>query len=199
MPKIVDHKKRKIQIAEATWKVIIEDGLEQATVRKIAKTAGLSVGSLRHYFSTQSELLLYSMELVSERVKQRTHNKSYDGPPLEKLADALGELLPIDEDRRIEMEVWFVFSAKTLVDSKLEPLSEKVYNEMHQGIGNVVQTLQILNLAKDDLDLEVEVDRLHALLDGLALHHLLHPKTFTKDKMIHTLKYHLHSLCKSES
>ncbi|MUK89809.1 TetR family transcriptional regulator [Ornithinibacillus sp. L9] len=196
MPKIVDHEKRKIKIAEATWKVIVEDGLEHATVRKIANASGMSVGSLRHYFPSQSELLLFSMELVSERVKQRAIHKKYEGPPLEMLMDALCELLPIDEDRTIEMEVWFVFSAKTLVDSKLEALNEKVYLEMNKGIGNVVQMLQTLKLAKDDLNPSIEIDRLHALIDGLSLHHLLHPKTFTKDRMIHTLKYHLQSLCK---
>ncbi|SES98886.1 transcriptional regulator, TetR family [Oceanobacillus limi] len=196
MPKKVDHEKRRIQIAEATWKVIIDDGLEQASVRKIATTAGLSVGALRHYFSSQSDLLSYSMELVSNRVKQRIQTTAYNGPPLEMLTNVISELLPIDEDRRIEMEVWFVFSAKTLVDSKLESLSAAVYQEMHQGIENILRALEEFKLAKKGIDLEVEVDRLHALIDGLASHHLLHPETFTKDKMIHTLKYHLLSLCK---
>ncbi|GGF13453.1 HTH-type transcriptional regulator PksA [Halobacillus andaensis] len=196
MPKLVDHDKRKIQIAEATWKVIVEDGLEQATVRKIAKTAGLSVGALRHYFSTQSELLLFSMELVSERVKQRAEGKNFEGSPMEMVTEAICELLPVDEERRIEMEVWFVFSAKTLVDAKLEALSETVYSEMHQGLRNVIELLYSLDLLKENLDLDVEIDRLHALVDGMALHHLLHPATFMYEKMIRTLTYHIETLCK---
>ncbi|WP_407268521.1 TetR/AcrR family transcriptional regulator [Radiobacillus sp. PE A8.2] len=196
MPKLIDQEKRKIQIAEATWKVIVEEGLEHASVRKIAKTAGLSVGSLRHYFSTQSELLLYSMNLVSERVKQRIENTNYQGAPLEMVTLAVSELLPIDEDRRIEMEVWFVFSAKTLVDSKLKATSEKVYSEMHDGFANIIGTLESYHLTKHGLDFDTEIDRLHTLVDGMALHHLLHPKLFTYEKMIHTLKYHLQSICK---
>ncbi|MBA4603115.1 TetR/AcrR family transcriptional regulator [Thermoactinomyces mirandus] len=104
MPKLVDHKKRKIQIAEAAWKVIVNEGIEQATVRKIAKTAGLSVGSLRHYFSSQSELLRFSMELVAKRVKERAEARKYDGDPMEFMTEAICEVLPIDEERRIEME-----------------------------------------------------------------------------------------------
>lgn len=76
MPKIVDHDKRKIEIAEATWKVIVEEGIEQATVRKIAQATGLSVGALRHYFASQSDLLRFSMELVSERVIERITSKA---------------------------------------------------------------------------------------------------------------------------
>lgn len=172
------------------------EGIEQATVRKIAKTAGLSVGSLRHYFSSQSELLRFSMELVAKRVKERAEARKYDGDPMEFMTEAICEVLPIDEERRIEMEVWFVFSAKTLVDSTLRDLSTKVYNDLHKGLGNAIDSLQLLNLAKDGLDPETEVDRLHAVVDGMAMHHLLYPEQFTYEKMIHTLKYHLQSLCK---
>ena len=63
MPKQVDHEKRRRQIAEATWRLISTEGIEQATVRKIAQEAGLSLGALRHYFATQDELLRFSMEL----------------------------------------------------------------------------------------------------------------------------------------
>ena len=68
MPKIVDHDKQRLLVAEAAWRVIRRDGMEQASVRKIAEEAGISPGSMRHYFSTQSELLLYAMTLVSDRV-----------------------------------------------------------------------------------------------------------------------------------
>ena len=112
MPKQVDHHKRKIRIAEATWKVIVEEGLEKATVRTIAKEAGLSVGSLRHYFPTQSELLLFSMELVFERIHQRFQSRHYKGTPLDVLTEMIQQLLPMDEEKRVETEVWFVFLVK---------------------------------------------------------------------------------------
>lgn len=198
MPKIIDHEKRKIHIAEATWKVIVEEGIENASVRKIAQTAGLSVGSLRHYFSSQSELLLFSMELVTERVIKRLKSREFSEgqDPLEFVTEGVFEVLPIDEERKIEMEVWLAFSAKVLVDSKLSELSKQVYDYMHQGLKNVIQVLQVLDYAKDGLDLDLEVNRLHAIVDGMAMHHLLNPKQFTEDDMKRTLKYHLQSLCK---
>lgn len=71
MPKLVDHDKQRVLVAEAAWRIIRRDGMEQASVRNIAEEAGVSVGSMRHYFSTQSELLRYAMNLVSERVSHR--------------------------------------------------------------------------------------------------------------------------------
>ncbi|MGG4488114.1 TetR/AcrR family transcriptional regulator [Metabacillus idriensis] len=199
MPKLIDHDKRKIQLAEVTWKVISEEGIEQATVRKIASAAGLSVGALRHYFSSQSELLSYSMELVSERVRQRASAKTYNGNPLDIVKESISELLPADDERRIEMEVWLAFSVKMLVDAKLRPLSENVYQEMHDGLGQVLQLLSKLGMLKDELDMDDELNRLHALVDGLALHHLLHPSVFSYEKMMKTLDYHLRSICLPES
>ncbi|KAB8137582.1 TetR family transcriptional regulator [Gracilibacillus oryzae] len=194
MPKIVDHDQRKVHIAEATWKVIVENGLEKATVRKVAATAGLSVGSLRHYFSTQSELLQFSMKLVTERVTQRIQSSHYKGDRVDIAIQALGEMLPLDEERKIEMEVWFVFSSKTLVDKKLKQLSEATFEEMHNGLINIMQFLQKGNLLKPGLDEKLEISRLHAIIDGMALHHLLHPDKLTYEKMIDTLTYHLKSI-----
>ncbi|WP_339184257.1 TetR/AcrR family transcriptional regulator [Oceanobacillus sp. FSL W7-1293] len=198
MPKKVDHQKRKIQIAETTWKVIVEEGIEQATVRKIAQASGLSVGAVRHYFATQSELLHFSMELVSDRVIQRAKARKFskDRDPLELVTEGVSEVLPIDEERKIEMEVWLAFSAKVLVDKTLRELSDKVYSDMHEGFKNVVHALQLLDIAKNGLDLEMEVNRLHAIVDGMAMHHLLNPEQFTHEEMMETLKYHLHSLLK---
>jgi AcrR family transcriptional regulator len=196
MPKIVNHNERKIKIAKATWNVIVREGLENASVRKIAAEANLSVGSLRHYFPSQSDLFLFSMELVSERVKKRIESKKYDGPPLQAFQEVLCEALPIDEDQKIEMEVWLVFSAKTLVDRKLEALSKNVFIQMQKGIEKVINTLASLQLLHSNLDKHAEVLRLHALIDGLATHHILHPSIITRKEMINTLEYHLRLLCK---
>ena len=197
MPKIVDHEKRKIKIAEATWKVIVEEGLENATVRKIAQTANLSVGALRHYFPSQSELFAFSMELVSERVQKRIASKKYDGSPLEVITAIISELLPVDEDRRVEMEVWFVFSAKTLVDPRLKTLSEKNYFSMHDGFERLLNKLKKAGLLREEIHFQMEIHRLHSLVDGLGSHHLLYPEIFTYENMMETLIYHLKTLMKS--
>jgi AcrR family transcriptional regulator len=48
MPKIVDHDKQRVLVAEAAWRIIRKNGMEQASVRNIAEEAGISVGSMRH-------------------------------------------------------------------------------------------------------------------------------------------------------
>lgn len=69
------------ELAEAVWRVIRRDGLEHASVRNVAREAGLSMGSLRHYFSTQSELLIFALRLVIERIDRRLATLHPDAEP----------------------------------------------------------------------------------------------------------------------
>lgn len=194
MPKQVDHYQRKVEIAKATWKVIVEEGLEKATVRKVAKAAGFSVGSLRHYFPTQSELLRFSMELVFDRINQRFQSKHYQGSPLEVLTEMFQELLPTNEEKRVETEVWFVFLGRALVDPSLKNLADQLYTEIHQWICIIFQRLQAEGLIKENIDPTVEANRLHSLIDGIAINHLCYPHLFPLEDVLRTLQYHLQSM-----
>ncbi|PAE23702.1 MULTISPECIES: TetR/AcrR family transcriptional regulator [Bacillaceae] len=199
MPKKVDHEKQKHILAKAAWRVIKKEGIEGASVRKIAEEAGLSPGSLRHYFSNQSELLAYSMNLVSERVKIRIQNAPFTEDHFENMILVLGELLPLDEERRLEMEVWIAFNIKALVDPNLAELSSRVYDEMKEGIRKVIEGLKLMGISRSDLKAAEEVERLYALIDGLALHAVMKPDLFTESKMKGIIRTHLVSLCKNES
>src|SRR5690242_14963122 len=100
MPKIVDHVKQREKIVEATWRVILREGIGQTSVRKVAEEAGLSPGAMRHYFSTQSELLVFSMDFVSQQFEQRVQSIKYDkGSLLEYIQKIIEELLPLDQER----------------------------------------------------------------------------------------------------
>ncbi|WP_068621781.1 TetR/AcrR family transcriptional regulator [Paenibacillus tuaregi] len=195
MPKIVDHEKQKQLLAEATWRIICRHGIQQASVRHIAKEAHMSVGSLRHYFASQSDLFAYSMQLVSERVEKRIQSISFNGPPLEDMKKVLYQLLPIDEESRSEMEVWIAFTTKALSDPALKALNNAVYEKMRFGIQSIVEALISHNLAQPGLDPELETARLHALIDGLAMHAVISPATMSSERMQLLVSQHLDALC----
>ncbi|WP_339195543.1 TetR/AcrR family transcriptional regulator [Aeribacillus sp. FSL W8-0870] len=198
MPKKVDHVKQREKIAEATWNVIAKGGMEKATVRNIAREAGVSVGSLRHYFSTQAELLSFAMKLVSERVSQRINEIDFSMPPLDAMKRMIREVLPLEDDTKKEMEVWFAFTQKALSEPELQSLSKEVYLKMRYGFEQVIKTLVKLDLARPNINVELEVDRLYALIDGLAIHGLMHPEYLSNEMIESILDSHLKSLCKQE-
>ncbi|WP_339167955.1 TetR/AcrR family transcriptional regulator [Paenibacillus sp. FSL R5-0341] len=196
MPKIVDHDKQRVLVAEAAWRIIRRDGMEQASVRNIAEEAGISVGSMRHYFSTQSELLLYAMNLVSERVSHRVQQMSFTGSPMDNMKCLLFEFLPNTEEKLAEMEVWYAFTARSKTDSTLKELADTVYDELKQAVGSVITYLIKVDLSRPDLDKELEIERLYALVDGLGIHTVLRPDQMNAKLMDDVLTLHLASLCR---
>ncbi|MBT2692718.1 TetR family transcriptional regulator C-terminal domain-containing protein [Bacillus sp. ISL-55] len=190
MPKHVDHEERRQTIASATWKVIAENGAEAATVRTIAEAAGLSLGALRYYFKTQDELIGFTLELVKERVQQRIQRiLEQQLPPEESTLRILLEMIPHNEETYQEMSVWFQFM-NGVRQRKFSPESD----DMLQGITLMMTQLEQHGLLKKELDMEVEIERLRALVDGLALHAMLTPEKYTEGKLTRILKTHLNEI-----
>ncbi|WP_438350310.1 TetR/AcrR family transcriptional regulator [Paenibacillus sp. FA6] len=193
MPKIVDHEERKKRIAEAMWRVILDKGMEGATVRNIAEEAGLSLGALRYYFQTQDDLLVYAMELVINRANARIKVViQRDLPPKERVIATLLECVPVDTESLAEMSVWFAFKAhikhrNSTLDAPNDGLLE--------GMQKLISYLHTMDLLKIDLNLDLEVERLYALIDGIAMHALLDPERLNSDRVIKTIHYHINSIC----
>ncbi|MBG9942569.1 TetR family transcriptional regulator C-terminal domain-containing protein [Brevibacillus formosus] len=193
MPKIIDHEKRREQIAEATWRVIVEQGMEGATVRGIAKEAGLSLGALRHYFATQDELLMYAMQLVKERATARIAEVAADEEllPKERFTKIFLELLPTNQEKMVEMEVWFAF---TVYFRHKKDGFDAQHDGIYAGVRKLLDSADQLHLLRKELDKELEAEKLYAVIDGLALHAYLEPQRVDGERITKVLEHHLASL-----
>ncbi|MFC5747282.1 TetR/AcrR family transcriptional regulator [Actinomadura rugatobispora] len=188
MPKVVDPAARREEVAAAVWRVVRRDGLDRASVRNVAAEAGLSMGSLRHYFGTQSELLNFTLHLIIERIEARIARIGPEAGPRERAERILGEVLPLDEERAAENQVWLAFNARALVDPELRALCEKAHDVLHAGCRELARALA------PGSDVELETDRLHALVDGLAVHAAMRPERATPTRMRAALTRHLDAL-----
>jgi AcrR family transcriptional regulator len=190
MPRPRSADERRHELGEAVWRVIRRDGLERASVRNVAREAGLSMGSLRHYFGTQSDLLAFSMRLVADRVAARIEALPRVGSSRDQAEEILAELLPLDDERRAEAEVWLSFAGRALVDPGLRALREEVDDALRGLMRDLVAGL----LGADAPDAEREAERLYALVDGLALHGVLRPDRLPAAAMTAALAGHLDRL-----
>ena len=195
MPKVVDVEVRRRRLAEAVWRVIRRDGLERASVRNVAREAGLSMGSLRHYFGTQAGLLSFAMKLVAERVRRRieTLDPSASGPR-QAVERVLGEVLPLDDERRAEAEVWLALTGRALVDPDLRALRDEAYDLLHELCRSSVVALVEAGEAERGLDVDLEAERLYAVVDGLTVHAMVRPGRLPSEKATAVLSRHLDSL-----
>ncbi|ADD43041.1 TetR/AcrR family transcriptional regulator [Stackebrandtia nassauensis] len=195
MYKVVDREARRAELAEAVWRIIRRDGLSQASVRNVAREAGLSQGSLRHYFTTQAELLAFSLAMVGERIRDRMSvvSRNLDGPDM--IAELAEAVMPLDEDRRVETEVWLAFLGAALTDPALRSLNDETFDGVHHLFTELLTHLVELGQARTGLDVVTETARLHALVDGLAMHGVVRPDVATPEHLRHILTTHITDLC----
>jgi AcrR family transcriptional regulator len=187
MPKLVDHDQRRQAIAEGVWRVIVRDGVAAASVRAVATEVGLSAGSLRHFFPAHSDLLVYAMHVVVERIEARVAALPTATSTRRSVEQRLQQLLPLDEERRVENEVWLAFTAQALVRRELRDVWDEVHRAQRHACALAVKQLGAAAVA-------IEARRLHALLDGLAVHAALSPDDAAPDRLIAVVRRHLNSL-----
>jgi AcrR family transcriptional regulator len=194
MPKLVDHDARRRELADATWRVVRRGGVERATVREVAAEAGHSPGSLRYYFPAQAELIAFAMEVVADRVRERIERLEPGADALAAVERLLEQILPLDEERRIEGEVWLAFSARAQSDPTLRAQRDAMHEALRTFVRQCVDGLAEAGLVRPELSRQLEAFRLHALVDGLALHGIVSPATMTPRRQREVLRAHLASL-----
>lgn len=110
MPKIIDHDQRRRDIVEVTWKLIVEGGIEAATMREIASRAGFANGALKHYFPGKDAIVkgAYEKSLESLGERHAIHVAGLRG--IEGLERSIRYTLPMaDEDAtaaRVLLSFW---------------------------------------------------------------------------------------------
>ena len=195
MPRIVNHEKKRKSIAEAAWSIIKKEGIEKASIRRVAIEAGMSAGALRHYFSTKDEMLLFIMDYYLEEGKKRSQSKSWSDNPLQAVAEVLLELIPIDEEKKIETSVWWILALQSLTSDTLKEKKDEMTNGMYELASSMIEILVLQGILSDSTNVKLEKSRLAALIDGLSIHALLRPDVYSPEKVKEVIRYHLETLC----
>jgi AcrR family transcriptional regulator len=195
VPKIVNHDQKRKVIAEAAWKIIESDGIEKASIRRVAAEAGMSPGALRHYFSTKDEMLIFIMDYFFDIGKKRSDDKEWSKDPLQAVEEILLELVPIDEEKKIEASVWWIFALRSLTSEVLKEKKEELTNGTYELANSLLEILALKGILLDSIDKELEKSRLAAFIEGLSVHALLRPDVYTPEKVKEVIRYHLETLC----
>lgn len=174
MPKIVDHEARRLEIVQALWRVIAREGMEGASVRTVAAEAGWSAGSVRHYFATQDELMLFAATAMAQGIEARIYAcLSEHRPGPQRAVAVLQQFLPLDEQRLGECRAWLAMQLRASQTAQMATIQEQGW----LGSRHVCRIL-VCDLADrpwptqgESLDERAErlAARLHILVDGLSL------------------------------
>lgn len=120
MPKIIDHDKRRQEIVDVTWQLIVEGGIEAATMREIASRAGFANGALKHYFSGKDQIIkgAYEQSLLSLGGRLSAHVGDKRG--LEALEMFIRFTLPVEKADATAARVLLSFWERCAFSPELE-------------------------------------------------------------------------------
>ena len=179
MPKIVDHEAQRERFAEAAIRLIARDGFEGTTMRAVAAEAGLSYGSLFHYFESKDQLLAQAVRHLTAQQTRRVNAFASRRRGLQALRQLLYDDALVDASTRDEAVVWLAF----LYRAALEQPFAAMYGELIEGWLNRIR--QMLEEARADgelsaeLDCEAEALAVWAFSSGVAQQGLLQPRSLS--------------------
>ncbi len=165
MPKIVDHNKRREEIALIVEDMAMQHGVEDLKVRDISSRAGYSTNIIYHYFQTKTEMLIFTRAHARQRVVERvseTHRKGGG------IFDCLAVILPDTDDRRREWHTMLSFWGLSAYDPSVaeERVAGSIEaNDLFTRIVSVEQEKGHLPQAADcrEIALKIQVE-----INGLA-------------------------------
>ena len=149
-------------IDDAAVQLIAEQGLEAATVRRVASRAGVSPGLVQHHYPTKQAMLLAAMATVEAAVQQRLRTLDQNDPASVQLQNLIPQILPLDAARAAEARVWLAFTARAAVD----PVIAAAHASSWQQLENAIAQLLAAHSGDDHPDPLVR-DRAAILLAGL--------------------------------
>lgn len=170
------------EVARAVWVCIARDGLAHTTMRSISRELGTTTGFLSHYFSNKDEIIAFALDQVVEAIASRVRPLTELDPSLERLEQALHEIMPLDDERRLECSVYLntlgtLISADALHHAFLLQIRE-VMDLIGTLIEGVAATKQVSTLTHDSVS---------AMVDGITIHALLDPDRYTPDYQVEIL------------
>lgn len=168
MPARIDPQKRRQQVVEAAFRLVVADGWQNVSLRKVADESGLNIGSVRHYFDGHEDLLAAAAEEAGSRMGRRLSEH-----PVEQLRGLRGDaavnalqamveaVLPVDDARREEA----IMVVELITASRTVPVFRAMAERMGDDLAAVLrEALDALGVPDADL----AAAQVAALIGGLT-------------------------------
>ncbi|MCX2748824.1 TetR/AcrR family transcriptional regulator [Arthrobacter sp. MI7-26] len=197
MPKIVDHDKRRVELVEATWRIIAKRGIEGATMREIAMEAGFANGALKPYFPTKDDLLTFAFAHVFNQTNARMDTSTAGQRGLSALRSYCHEILPLDAERLNEARIAIAFWQRALTDPAKAALHDSSMEQWRESLFARLREARDLGELKEGLYDDDIVGGIMTFALGAQITATLTPEHHSPDQLRSQLETYI-SLISSE-
>ena len=186
MPKVVDHQQMREQLAETVCWSISQNGLENTTMRELAKAAGCTTGLITHYFPNKNALLIAAIKYAAGNQLARMEEVANNSP--QDLVSIFSRNLPLLEGDRIAMNVWLALWNQSLINTELAAVQRGIHREYLRLFQHV---LTGAGAVSDNEIALAQAERLLAFINGISIQVLQDITHWPGDRQIKELKYFL--------
>lgn len=174
MARTADHDARRAQIIGGVKRITLDAGLGQVTISGVARTAGVSVGLVQHYYASKQDLLLDTFRSVRHDVLARidaavVRAERRQARIEQMMLDGLQQFLPLNRQRTDEAHLMHAFAGLAFEDPSLQPGLREAQAEHLKRVETALQNGKLCGEVETATDARAEAYALLALTDGLAV------------------------------
>lgn len=182
MPKIVDHDQQREMFAAAAARLIGREGLEGMTMRAVAAEAGLSYGSLFHYFDSKEELLMHVVRTTIDRQTERANQIILEYSGLEALEHLLCDDAVTSDSSRDAWLVWMAFQYQAALRESFSAKNAELVDGWRERIRALLDDARSVGEIRNNVDTDSEASALWAYSSGIGQLGILHPDLFSPER-----------------
>lgn len=182
MPKLVDHRERRREVARATAALIAESGVESVTIRAIADRLDYSTGIVQHYFATKRQLLLYTLRMEGSKGQRRVEAAVANDPA--DLVALLTAMMPLDEPRTKSWKTWLSYWGSAALDPDIAIEQRRLFEAVRVMIAHSLRVHGASPMLRRDIDLPLVARRLLALVHGIGMEAVSLPEDWPADRQL---------------
>jgi len=190
MPKIVDKKQRRIDIARKTMPLLAKYGFENTPIRKITAEVGIGKGTFYNYFTDKADILNEIIRLVMADWFELVIGKIGNiDDPLKKLLIMLKEGSTLDarfeQNMIIYVDLWR-WSVSKRESDKFIPKFRSYLENGKNAVVDIIKDAQKKGLIKKEVDAAAIAAAWIAFIDGMCLHYMILKPGFDVGRICHS-------------
>lgn len=172
----IDHDQRRRRIAEVAVDIIAREGLESATIRRIAAELNGPTKLVTHYFADKQQLLIWTYRSLAEQGER--HIGEVVAQSSTDLLASLFAMTPMDER---QTQLWRVYVAFWDLASRDPVIAELQRTYINLSVLRIAEILR--GLIDDTRDLESLSERLNAIVHGIGIQTLMDKDRWSAERI----------------
>jgi AcrR family transcriptional regulator len=181
MPKITDSEATKTKLVRAAWSVIAAEGIQAASLRRVAIEAGCTTGLITHYFVDKNELVTYAYRKVLDKmIADATAQIDREDTVARKLLAAVEAVEPTRPEHRDLTIVLMNFWAAAAFNPTFAEHCRRDYKRWRDLISQAIRDGVRSAELRPDTDVRMLTDLLTLVSDGLSVGMTLTPAAYPR-------------------